>query len=257
MNQPAPFNYKILISYDGTAYSGWQIQPQGKTIQEEIEKALQLLAKEPVRVIGSGRTDAGVHAYGQVAHFRLSQELPTQLIFKSLNGLLAKDIRIHQVERAPDDFHAIYSAQGKIYHYNLHLEPVVPPFYRLYRHHIPHPIDLDLLKEATSLFVGTHDFTSFANSANQGAASKNAVRTISRIDLVPIEGGVRLEFEGNGFLYKMVRNSVGTLLDVAQYKRPIGDIPQIFAAKDRRQASRAAAARGLFLMHVHYPNSFD
>jgi tRNA pseudouridine38-40 synthase len=244
--------YRMTIAYDGSEYSGWQIQPNADTIQARIEGALELLTRQRVRVIGSGRTDAGVHARGQVAHFKVDTPLNLQKIQKSLGGILPLDIRVRDLCEAAEDFHAQYSAKGKIYHYHLHLDPVLDPFHRLYSHHVRSPLDTQLLKLAAQEFVGTHDFTSFANAASEGSAAKNPVRTIYRIDLVPTLGGVRLEFEGNGFLYKMVRNIVGTCLDVALGKRPIEDIPEIFAARDRRQASRAAVARGLFLMEVKY-----
>lgn len=245
--------YKLLISYDGTRYSGWQIQPNASTIQEHLQDALKvLLKKTEVSIIGSGRTDAGVHAEGQVAHFKHEDELDLHKMLHGLNGMIPRDIRVKKIEEVPLAFHAQYSAMGKEYHYNLYLEPIMDPFQRLYAWHVRKKIDLDLMKKASLLFCGTHDFTSFANEAHAGSASRDPVRTIYRIDFVPIKGGIRLEFEGDGFLYKMVRNIVGTLVDVASHKLSIEDIPRIFEARDRRQASKAAPPEGLFLVHVNY-----
>lgn len=246
------YNYKLVIAYDGTRYSGWQIQSNATTIQETIQKAITIILRENVKIIGSGRTDTGVHALGQVAHFKSPQKLNLRAFQHSLNGLLPLDIRIKEVLDVPIDFHSQYSAKGKIYHYLLHLGPVLSPFCRLYSTHIPTKIDLSLLQQAALLFLGTHDFTSFANEAHTGVAAHDPVRTLMRLDIIPIEGGIRLEFEGDGFLYKMVRNIVGTLLEVAANKIPISQIPAIFKAKDRRLAGRAAPPHGLFLVKVHY-----
>lgn len=170
----------------------------------------------------------------------------------SLNGLLPPDIRVLEVQTAPDDFHARYSAKSKIYHYHLHLDRVMSPFLRLYRHHVHFPIDLEELRAAAQMFIGTHDFSAFANEAAAGAAAKNPIRTLARLDIVPQEGGLRLEFEGDSFLYKMVRNITGTLLDVCRGKIRREQIPEIFASKDRRMAGPAAPPQGLFLVKIDY-----
>ena len=238
--------YKILVSYDGGSFSGWQVQPNDISVQGEIEKALALLLKKQTRLIGSGRTDAGAHALGQVAHFDADQ-MPK---LHALNGILPKEIRIQKIEEAEETFHAQYSAQGKIYHYHLWLDPVSDPFTYRYSYKVPFPISLDLLEEATRAFIGTHDFKSFSNV---GSNVKTTVRTLRRIDIVKQKGGVRLEFEGTGFLYKMVRNIVGTLLEIASHKRI--DVAKLFAAKDRRAVGVCAPAHGLFLMQVEYEKS--
>ena len=247
--------YKLTIAYDGTNYSGWQIQANATSIQSLIEEALKILLKEHVPLMGAGRTDAGVHAEAQVAHFYSDKTLDLLRIRASLNGLLPPDIRILSIELAPSGFHARYSATSKEYHYHLHLDRVQNPLKRLYSYHLLHHLDQTLLKEATHSFTGTHDFTSFTNQAHQGCAAKNAVRTIFRLGVIPEEGGVRLEFEGNGFLYKMVRNITGTLIDVACGKIPLEKIPDIFAAKDRCLSGRIAPAHGLFLKKISYSNT--
>lgn len=245
-------NYKLIIAYDGTEYGGWQIQPNATSIQELISNAIETILQHPVTLIGSGRTDAGVHALGQVAHFKCEKDLDLIRFLGSLNGLLPRDIRILSIEKVPLDFHAQRSALSKAYHYHLCLERVQDPFRRLYSLHVRENIDTELMRKAALYFVGTLDFTSFSNESDEGSASKNPVRTISRLDIIPEGGGLRIEIEADGFLYKMVRNIVGTLLEVARGKRDHTDIPRIFSAKDRRQAGQAAPAHGLFLAKVKY-----
>jgi tRNA pseudouridine38-40 synthase len=229
------------------------MQPNGVSVQQKIQEALKVLMKEDTPVTASGRTDAGVHAYGQTAHFSCKGIDDEYRFLISVNGILPNDIKVHDVEEVGEDFHARYGAKGKTYRYNLCISPFPNPFQRRVSCHVRQKVDMRLLREASKLFVGTHDFTSFANEAHRGRAAKNAVRTISRLDVIEGDlGMVSLEFEGNGFLYKMVRNIVGTLLEVAIQKRPITEIAEVFAAKDRRRAGKAASAHGLFLVKVHY-----
>lgn len=243
----------MIIAYDGSRYHGWQIQPNGQTIQEILQKNLAIILRKEVLVIGSGRTDAGVHALGQVANFYLNEKVDIFRLRASLNGLLPPDIRVKEIVESPLVFHAQYSAIGKTYHYHLHLDRVQDPFQRLYSFHVKEKINVDLLKEAVRLFVGTHDFTAFANENHLGSAANDAVRTMYRLDLIEQNGGVRLEFEADGFLYKMVRNITGTLLEIAAGKRSIKDVPKCFEKKDRRLTGQAAPAQGLFLVKVDYP----
>ncbi len=247
------FKYKIKIAYDGTNYSGWQEQLNSESIQSLIEKALSTILRTYTSIAGSGRTDAGVHALAQVAHFVTEKSLDKKKTLFSLNALLPSDIRILDMEEVAPSFHARYSATSKTYHYHLHLDSSLNPFKRLYSYHVPHKVDLDLLKEAAKYFVGKHDFSSFAHKADQGSAAKDPVRTIYRLDIIEEEGGVRLEFEGEGFLHKMVRNITGTLLDISRRKIPLEELPKIFEAKDRKKAGLAAPAEGLFLIKVTYP----
>lgn len=244
--------YKITVAYDGNPYSGWQIQSNGVSVQEILQQKLQILTGKPTPVTGAGRTDAQVHAKGQVAHFTVDKPLEPYQFCYSLNCLLPKDIRIINVVEVPETFHARYSAIGKIYHYHLHIGPVESPFTRLHSWHLYQKIDLQLLRQAALLFIGKHDFSSFTNEAYRGAAAKNPVRTVHRLDVVDEPGGVRLEFQGDGFLYKMIRNIVGTMVEVACGKRPITDIPKMMAAKNRQHAGKGAPAHGLFLMEVLY-----
>ena len=176
--------YKLKIAYDGTHYSGWQVQPNAITVQEVMEKSLKIFLKEKISLHASGRTDAGVHALGQVTHFSYPTLIDFKTFLHSANALLPKDIRIFSIKEVPLDFHARYSATGKIYHYHLYLEPVMNPFLKLYRTHIHDKIDLKLLGTAKDLFLGEHDFTSFANEAHEGVSSYDPIRILSRLDLV-------------------------------------------------------------------------
>ncbi len=245
--------YKLTISYDGTGYSGWQVQGEKRTIQSLIQQALQTFLRHPLDLTGSGRTDAGVHAKGQTAHFDTLVPYDPKKWLLSINALLPPDIRILAIEPVAASFHARYSAQGKIYHYHLHLNPVADPFSRFYSYQILRPIDLSLLKKGAERLLGTHDFSSFANQKETNCAAYDAVRTLYRLDVIEQKNGVRLEFEGNGFLYKMVRNIAGTLLEVGYGKIPPERIAQILESKDRKQAGPAAPPQGLFLMEVIYP----
>lgn len=252
MNNPE-YKYFLTIAYDGTRYGGWQVQHNALSIQGTIQLVLQTILQMPIALSGSGRTDAGVHALEQTAHFTLKKWIDLDKTFASVNRLLPADIRILSLSRAPADFHARYSATSKIYHYHLHLDAIADPFKRLYAYQPHHKVDLNLLKKCAAYFVGTHDFTSFSHQAHQGSAAHDPVRELYRLEVKDEPGGVRLEFEGNGFLYKMVRNIVGTLLDVCSGKIEEGDIQKIMAAKDRRLAGKTAPPEGLFLVKVHYP----
>lgn len=242
----------MTIAYDGTHYSGWQVQPNGLSIQETLQKTMEIILREPVKITGSGRTDAGVHAAGQTAHFHFHSPLQFNSFLNSMNGLLPKDIRLLKTEEIENQFHARYSATGKIYHYNLWTDRFVLPFKRLYTYHCRYKLNLDLMQEATQYFIGTHDFKAFANSSDEGTASYDSIRTIKRLDIIEQEGGVRLEFEGNGFLYKMVRNIVGTLIHVSAEKIPPEKITSILLSLDRKKVPAAVPPEGLFLMKVLY-----
>lgn len=243
-------NYKLTIAYDGTDFCGWQQQHTDTSIQETIKKALETLLRHPLRLIGSGRTDAGVHALGQVAHFHTPETLSESRFLHSINALLPPTIRILQIESVPVSFHAQYSALGKIYHYHLCLDPIVLPMKRLYSWKPFLPLNLSHLEKAASFFIGTHDFTTFTNRGSD--TSDDPIRTIHRLSLVPEEGGLRLEFEGNGFLYKMVRNITGTLVAAASNRLELATIPLLLASRDRRLAPQGAPAKGLFLAQVLY-----
>lgn len=248
--------YKITIAYDGTQYCGWQVQGEKKSIQALVQQALQTVLRHPLGLTGSGRTDAGVHARGQTAHFDTEIDFDPIKLRLSLNALLPKDIRILQVESVTSNFHARYSAQSKIYHYHLHLDRIANPFSRLYRHQVFKRLDLSRMHSAAQSLLGTHDFTSFANEPQRGSVAHDPIRTMLRCDLAEEEGGIRLEFEADGFLYKMVRNLTGALIECASGRLSPADIATILEAKDRRKAPATVPPNGLFLMKVIYKLEF-
>jgi tRNA pseudouridine38-40 synthase len=242
--------YKLIISYDGSNYVGWQSQLHGEAIQAIIEGAVSCLLQAKTAVIGASRTDAGVHAMGQVAHFNSITVLDIFKVKHSLNCMLPRDIKILHMEEVEESFNARFSAKGKVYHYHLCLNRVQIPFRRLYSWHVRQEVDIELIKKAALNFIGEKDFTSFAN---EGGSHFNPVRHLKRLDILEECGGeIRLEFEGNGFLYKMVRNITGTLVDIGAKKIALDKLEAIFKARDRRKAGTAAPACGLFLMKVFY-----
>lgn len=242
--------YKGTFAYDGTNYSGYQIQPNGNTVQEEIEKALSKMHKgKAVHVTASGRTDARVHARGQVIHFDSPLTLPAKRWVKALNGLLPKDISFLHVEKVESDFHARFDATGKTYKYFLYTGDVRDPFKRNYAYHFQFPLHIGKMKQATKELVGTFDYTSFCSAKAEVA---NKVRTISEIEIEQHRYQVIFTVTGNGFLYHMVRIIVGTLLDVGTGKIEVASIPHILAEKDRTLAGKTAPAHGLYLWEVFY-----
>ncbi len=240
------------MSYDGTPFGGWQIQPNVLSIQECLEKAISTLLQTKIQVIGSGRTDAGVHARGQVAHFSTSTPISKSFISK-LHLLLPHEIAILDLSLVPETFHARFHALLKTYHYHVDYGPFLSPFKRRFCTHLNYQLDFDLLNAALPYFIGTHNFSSFAN---QRKAPFEPIKTIYAIELKKEEHKTfRLEFTGNGFLYKMVRNIVGTLIYIARKKISLKEIPPLFEAKNRRCTPPPAPPQGLFLHSVTYPQS--
>jgi len=245
--------YMLTIAYDGTNFSGWQIQPNSVSIQETVQQALYTITGEHPCINASGRTDAGVHARAQVAHVDLDTDKTPLQLLRSLNGLLPYDIRVLDIKEVSQEFHARKSAIKKEYHYHLCLDEVALPFDRPYVWHCRYKLDLDLLRQAAALFVGPHNFKACANERGKNCRPNSFVRTIYRLDVIETPIGVRLEFEGNGFLYKMVRNITSILVHVASGRYPLNFIPELLKSEDRRNAPRVAPAQGLFLMKVSYP----
>jgi len=212
--------YILTITYDGTDYCGWQLQQNSKnSIQGLIQNALEIILKEKVFVIGASRTDAGVHALDQKAHFKSDKELDLKKIVCSLNGLLPKDIRIISLEKKEPSFHARYAAKSKTYHYFLNTAHYQSPFDNRYSFHFFEKFDFQLLLEGAKYFIGTHDFTSFSNDHLKGAAAIKPIKTIFQLNIKETsKNRILFEFKGDGFLYKMVRNIVGTLLDISTKK---------------------------------------
>lgn len=249
-------NYYLKIAYDGTGYGGWQIQPNTVTIQALLEEKMQLLLKTPIKLAGQGRTDAGVHALGQTAHFHFAGTIDTFLFLKAINALLPHQIRVLEIKRVPLTFHARFSATKKVYHYYITTQIVQLPFDKKFRWHFYYPLNFDKIERSAQLFVGTKDFSAFANKAHQGSAKNNPIKTLYRVDVVKEPMGFCIQLEGNGFLYKMCRNIVGTLVDVGRGRSHGCDIERLFQTKDRKQTPMAAPPHGLFLMEVTYPEHF-
>ena len=245
-----PQRFKLTISYDGGAYQGWQIQPRGATIQGTIEAALRVMTRKKSRLIASGRTDAGVHALSQVAHFDCPTNLDARALQKGLNSLLPPDIVVISCDAVPDTFHARFDAQRKLYRYRILNRPVPIAIGRHYVWRVAPRLDLDAMDAATALLLGRHDFSSFQST---GSPRAHAVRQVTRAELKPQpENIMHFEIEADGFLKQMVRNIVGTLVQVGLGRMNAEDLPRILAAKDRRQAGPTAPASGLFLVRVFY-----
>lgn len=242
-------NYMLTLEYDGTAYSGFQIQKNGITIQDVLEEAVGKIAKEPVKVIAAGRTDAGVHALNQVVNFHSNLSVPVEKLPIAINSLLPRDIRVKSCRIAADDFHARYSALAKTYLYRIRQGEIESAFERNYCWWIKRRLNIVLMLEAGRLLEGTHDFDAFAAS---GSSVKSTVRTLIRYEQAAFAGGVELRFTADGFLYRMARNLVGTLVDVGLGKREPAEIPAIIASRNRDCAGATAPASGLFLEKVWY-----
>lgn len=245
-------NIKLVVAYDGTAYHGFQEQ-RGTglpTIQEELEKQLSGLAGKDVQIYGSGRTDAGVHAQGQVVNFNAQGwNIPTQRIPLALNGVLPPDIAVLSAEDAVEDFHARFSAKIKEYRYSIHNHRVPNPMLRRYSYFFPRPLDLEAMREAADYLVGRHDFSSFKA---EGTPVKNTVRNLFEISIETRGELVDIIFRGEGFLHHMVRIMTGTFLDVGIHKYPPVMVQEIRDSKDRTRAGATAPPQGLCLMKVTY-----
>jgi tRNA pseudouridine38-40 synthase len=243
--------FKLTIEYDGTDFNGWQVQGKGeRTVQGEIEAVLLKIFKKRVIVIGSGRTDSGVHARGQVAHFRVVTDMPDWEIQRALNYNLPPDIVIHKVEEASARFHAQYRAKWKTYSYSILNRSFPSAVDRRHCYFFPRKVDLALMRKEARAFVGRKDFSSFANADHSRTC--DAVRTIKRLDIRRKGGFIIVTIEANGFLYKMVRNIVGTLLEVATGRFPPGSVKDMLMKKDRRSAGLAVPPQGLCLEKVMY-----
>ncbi len=248
---PMSTRYKMTISYDGTNYNGWQVQPQLKTVQGDIERLIaDMTEQKHVRVDSSGRTDTGVHARAQVAHFDLPKKIDAKYFMRGLNAQLDRDIRVTSLQPVPDDFHARFSAKGKEYRYFIYNGLIVPPTKRLYRLQEGRRLDVDRMRAAAALLVGEHDFEPFA--ANRKVPIKDTVRTIHSFYVRKHGADITLEVQGNGFLYKMVRGLAGILIDVGIGRREPEFIHEIFAHGKRTAAVPTARPEGLFLWKVFY-----
>jgi len=247
--------FRLNVAYDGTDYVGWQIQPNGVTIQAKLEEAFTAITGEAVRIHGSGRTDAGVHARAQVLHFDSPwpAERAERDLVKALNAKLPNDIRVWDLRVVADDFHAQYHTTGKEYRYFIWNGRVVPPFLYRYRTRVPESLNLDAMRTAAAFLLGTHDFSSFAAYPNE--ERENNVRTIHSFEVSSEGEELCLQVAGNGFLYKMVRSLSGWLLDVGRGKFEPGRTATVLAAAERTGDVVTAPAKGLFLWQVDYPET--
>ncbi len=241
---------KLVVAYDGAAYNGFQVQPNGPTIQAVMEAALARLLDEPVRLRAAGRTDAGVHARGQVVDFADSGRRPAETIVRGGNALLPPDIRILSAEETDPAFDARRRATGKEYRYFLHTAPVASPFLARYSWHFDRPLDLAAMRDALARVVGEHDFSAFRG---QGCTARSPVRRIERAEIGEFAPSLHYAaIAGNGFLRHMVRNIVGTVVDAGKGKIFPARVGEILAARDRTMAGLNAPAHGLFLWQVGY-----
>jgi tRNA pseudouridine38-40 synthase len=245
--------FRFLLEYDGTDFAGWQAQaPGARTVQGVLEEALARVTGEAVRVMGAGRTDAGVHAEGQVASVRLETRLDPATLRRALNAELPPDLVVRQLALAPAAFHAIRDSRHKLYRYRVWNGPVRSPLRERTQHWVRAPLGLDAMRRAAAPLLGRQDFASFETRGREHAvADHGTVRTLFRVGVEGESGGeVRLDFEGDGFLRYMVRSLAGTLLQVGRGVRPEADLERVLSARDRRQAGPTAPARGLVLVRV-------
>ena len=244
-------NYRIIVEYDGNNYSGWQIQKNTReTIQQKLEEAIAKINKSRVKVIGAGRTDAGVHAAGQSANFFLDVDIPVPKIPIAINTELPADIICKKAEKVDKNFHARYDARGKKYRYRILNSNFNSVFVRNFVYNVYKKLDLEIMKKAASIFEGCHDFASFCAS---GSSVDSTVRKISSIDLYKAENGeIWIDVVGNGFLYNMIRILAGTLIETGLGKRTLLELKNILQSCDRRNAGFTAPAQGLTLIEVFY-----
>lgn len=248
---PEGRNLKLVIAYDGTAYHGWQRQASGiDTVQQRIEQTATAVVRHPVTVHGAGRTDAGVHAEGQVANFYTTRDnIPLPGLRRAINSRLPDDIGIRSINEVPPGFHASRSAVGKTYRYRIYVAPTPPTDVGRFVYHYWKPLDVAAMRAGARWLLGRHDFASFASAGDE---RDNTVRTVFRCDVTEADREVRVFVQGDGFLYKMVRNIVGTLVEVGRGHWPADQVGQILAAADRQAAGPAAVAEGLAMLCVHY-----
>ena len=237
-------NTRLTIAYDGTNYAGWQIQKNARAVQGIIEKALRKVLNENVKLIGAGRTDSGVHAKGQVANFKSKKDFT----LTALNANLPEDIAIIKIKRVRENFHSRFDAKGKVYRYMILNSRIGDPLARRFCWRVPWPLDVSRMKKEANTLIGKHDFKAFQAKS----VIKNTVRTIKRLNIKKKGRFVTIDIEANGFLYNMVRNIVGTLVEIGRGYFPKGSMKRILHSRSRRQAGPTAPAQGLTLLRVLY-----
>ena len=242
-------NIKLTIEYDGTNYAGWQAQgKKHRTIQETLEKALQIILGKRTKIAGSGRTDAGVHAIGQVANFKTDSALAVEKLQKALNAVLPDDISVTKAQEARPDFHSRFSAKSKVYRYTILNRQSRPTLLKDTVYFVPYPLNLKLMQKEARVLLGRHNFKSFQAAADK----KDSVRRIKNIKVSRDKDLIYIDIEADGFLYNMVRNIVGTLIEIGRGKLAEGSIKKILMAGNRRVAGPTAPAKGLCLMEVKH-----
>ncbi|HMS40011.1 MAG TPA: tRNA pseudouridine(38-40) synthase TruA [Pyrinomonadaceae bacterium] len=248
-------NFKLLIQYDGTDFRGWQVQPGERTVQGELQRVLSLIEDAEVYVCGSGRTDSGVHAEGQVANIKLQRPFTPERLRSAINGNLWRDLRILQVEKVADDFHARFSAKSKTYVYRVINAPVISPFWTRYAHHEARPLNVNQMNEAAKYFLGEHDWTAFSAAQSD---SENRVRNVTDFTVETVWDTraqsqiIEFRITGEGFLRYMVRSIVGTMLEVGRGEKDFDTIQTAIVSGDRNLAGATAPAHGLTLLKVFY-----
>lgn len=242
-------NIKLTIEYDGKDFNGWQKQPNKLNIQGEIERAISSITGEEIELIGSGRTDAGVHAFGQIANFKTNSNIPIEKMSLAINSKLKKSIVVKEAVEVDERFHSRYNAKKKTYMYVINNSKCGTAIYRNLSYCFPIELNVDEMKKAAKYFEGEHDFSGFKAS---GTSNKNSVRTIYNAEVTKKEDNIIIKLTGNGFLYNMVRIISGTLLEVGIGKIKAEDIPEIINSKDRKKAGKTLPANGLFLVNVEY-----
>ncbi|XP_059637365.1 uncharacterized protein LOC132279330 isoform X2 [Cornus florida] len=252
------YKWRLVIAYDGTRYSGWQYQQSPPTIQCIVEKALTRITKlerKDLVLVGASRTDTGVHAQGQVAHFVTPFNYDSlESIHAALSGLLPPDIRVSEISPAVPEFHARFSARSKIYHYKIYNDPIMDPFLRQYAYHNVYKLNSAVIRDAAKYFIGKHDFSAFANASHNDRVP-NPVKNIFRFDVIEKGPLLQLEVEGSGFLYRQVRNMVALLLQIGREAIPPDIVPKILATRDRKELAKFALSgppHGLCLVAVKY-----
>jgi tRNA pseudouridine38-40 synthase len=241
--------FKVTIAYDGTNFAGWQMQAGPRTVQGVIEEALRPIEERRVIVHAAGRTDAGVHAAGQVISFALSSSIACDALQRALNVRLPDDVRVMRVETAADDFNARFEARLKTYHYAIYNGPVVPPPLRHFVWHVTQPLDVDAMNDAAAVLLGAHDFAAFQAAGGDVLSTRREILTAR---VVRRDDGLVFEVTGTGFLRHMVRNIVGTLVEIGRGRRPVSDMRQVLESLDRSRASPTAPPEGLTLWSVEY-----
>lgn len=248
-------NFKLLIQYDGTDFHGWQVQKNRRTVQGELQKVISLLNGDKVYVCGSGRTDAGVHAEGQVANVKMKKSFTAEKLKQAINGNLDKDVRIMHVEIVPEDFHARFSAKSKTYLYRIVNADVISPFWKRYAYHETRKLDLQRIQQAAEFLVGEHDWTAFSSSATESKDKKRRIFEIEVVERFDTRAqALMIEFyiTGNGFLRYMVRSMIGTLLEIGRGERKIESIREALLTGRKEFVGATAPAHGLTLLKVTY-----